>query len=166
VVLIAAAGIAALGLRVRAALRGVAVLTGLTSVVTAVVLVATNVEPTAGGWASGLASETIPILVGLAMCAAAIAGRTAADFGFAFTGLGVAIFSGVVNAPVFSHAVGPVPADGFWTRLAVTVLVAGGVGLAIAGAGGMVRGAGQPAPAPEEAPAPLSGHGVSQQDVV
>jgi len=46
------------------------------------------------------------------------------------------------------------------------VLVAGGVGLAIAGAGGMVRGASQPAPAPEEAPAPLSGHGVSQQDVV
>lgn len=145
VVLIAAAAIAWLGLRSRRVLTGVALLTGLTSVVTAVALVATNVTPTAGSWAAGLGSETIPILTGLAMCAAAFARRTAADFGFAFTGIAVAIFSGVVNAPVFSHAVGPVPVDGFWSRLAVAVLVAGGIGLAVAGAVRMFRGATEPA---------------------
>ena len=155
--LIAAAAIVFLGIRTRLhlVLAGVALVTGLTAVVAAVLLVAANVTPTVGGWAAALASEVIPILTGLAMCAAgaaAIARRPAADFGFAFTGITVAVFSGFANTALFSHAVPPVPADGVWARLAELIVLAGGVGLAVVGVVRMFRR--QPAtPAPQPPPA-------------
>jgi hypothetical protein len=158
VVLIATAAIAALGTRnppegsrtataLRLGLAAVALVTGLTAIGAAIALVATNVAPTAGGWATGLASEAMPILTGLAMCAAAgavLARRAPADFGLAFGGIAVAVFSGFVNTAVFSHAVAPVPADGVLARLAETIVLAGGIGLAVAGAVRMFRRPGQP----------------------
>lgn len=142
--LIAAAAIVLLGTRgrLRPVLAGVALVTGLTAVVAAIVLVAANVTPTVGGWATALASEAIPILTGLAMGAAGvavIARRAAADFGLAFAGITVAVFSGFVNTALFSHAVPPVPADGLWARLAEMIVLAGGAGLAVVGVVRMFR---------------------------
>ena len=164
-VLLLAAAIAALGLvasapgtrlerAVRFGLAGGAVVVGLATVGYPLLVVADNAEPGAGSIALAVASQAVPVLLGLAMTAAGwlvLARREVGDFGLAITGGCAALFLGAANAALFSHAVAPITADGRWARLAVATILGGGVGLAAAGVLRMRRSArtthGQPAPA-------------------
>jgi hypothetical protein len=97
-----------------------------------------------------LVRQTWPLVCALAAIAAgcyALARRPAADLALAIAGTCLALFSGVVNAVVFGHAVAPVPWPGVLARVLVLLAVAGGLGIA-AGAVLRLRSAGMPRPAP------------------
>jgi hypothetical protein len=163
-VVLVAAAIAGLGpiaagtstraaLAVRAGLAAGAFVVGLTTAGYPLLVAVDNAEPGAGSVALALLSQALPLLVGLALMAAGsfvLAGREVGDFGLATAGVCAALLVGATNAAVFSHAVTPVTADGWSARLAVAVVLGGGIGLA----GGSVlrirrsrRTAHQPAPA-------------------
>jgi hypothetical protein len=146
-VLLVAAAIAALGLIaagagtraelvVRAGLAGGAFIVGLATVGYPVLIVAGNAEPGAGSVALAVLSQMVPLLVGAAAMGAgllALARRKVGDFGLVLAGVWAALYVGVTNAAVFTHAVAPITADGWWARLAVAAVLAGGLGMAGAG---------------------------------
>jgi hypothetical protein len=164
VLLLVAAAIGALGLvasaagsraarGVRAGLAGSAFAVGLATAGYPLLVVADNAEPGAGSVAVALVSQAVPLLVGLALMAAGgfvLARREVGDFGLAAAGVCAALFVGAANAALFSHPVAPITLDGGWARLAVAVILGGGIGLAGAGVLRIrrwTRTATQPAPA-------------------
>jgi hypothetical protein len=163
-VLLLATAVAALGLvasgtdsrpgRVaRAGLAGSAVTVGLAGVAYPLLVVADNAEPRAGSIALAVASQALPLLIGLALMAAGglvLARREIGDFALAIGGVSAALIIGAGNVALFSHAVAPITADGWWARVAVAAVLAGGIGLAGAAVLRMRRPrtrADQPAPA-------------------
>lgn len=148
--LLVAAAIAALGLRsatvTRAALAGCALVTGSAAIAFAMVVIAFNAEPTSGGWGTALLSEGLPLLTGLVLIAAGVAvlaNRPAADFALTLAGITVALFTGLNNAALFTHAVAPLPIDGGWARLIEVATLGGGLGLAVCAALRIRRAAGE-----------------------
>jgi hypothetical protein len=146
--LLVAATLAALGLivstvpdsrarTVRAVLAGTAVIVSLAMAGYPLLVAADNAQPSASSLAGAIASQAVPILLGLALTAAGIlvlARRDLGDFGLTFAGICAVLFIGAPNVALFSHPVAPITADGQWARLAIATVLSGGTGLATAGA--------------------------------
>ncbi len=130
---------------------GIAV--GLATAGYPLLIVAGNAEPRVGSIAVAVASQALPLLVAAALIAAGgfvLARREVGDFGLATAGVCAALVVGAGNVALFSHAVAPITADGWWARLAVAITLGGGIGLAGAGVLRMrrsMRPVDQPAPA-------------------
>jgi hypothetical protein len=89
----------------------------------------------AGVARSLVTQQTWPLACAVAAVAAgtyAALRRPAADLALAITGVSLALFSGVVNAPVFAHGVVPQPWPAGLARVLVLLAVAGGTGVAAA----------------------------------
>jgi hypothetical protein len=144
-VALGAAGLAALGALVTpsrpATVATVALAVAATVVGITAVAVAVARELDAGADGLGavlrglLLGQVWPVLTGLAAVSAgvlALARGPAADFALALAGACVGLFAGVTNAAVFARSVLPLPWPPTVARLAVTVVIAGGAGLALA----------------------------------
>lgn len=161
-VLLLAAAIGALGLiasatgtwaaAVRVGLAGFASAVAVATMGYPLLVVIDNAELRAGSIALAVLSQVLPLAVGLALMAAGgllVARREVGDFGLATAAVCAALLVGAANAPVFSHSVAPITADGWWARLAVAITLGGGAGLAGAGVLRMrrsTRPADQPTP--------------------
>jgi hypothetical protein len=146
-ILAAATAIAALGLlpvdrnrRVAGAALGTLVAAGLvtggSAIGYALTMAGHSATPGIRGFATEAVGQVLALLTGAGVLGAviwALSRRASADFFLVLSGLCAALMAGIDNAPVFHHAVTPVPGDGRWARLAVAAVIAGGVGLMIAG---------------------------------
>nr|MDT0660982.1 hypothetical protein [Micromonospora sp. DSM 115978] len=125
------------GSAVTVGLAGGAVLAGLAALTFAI---GREVDAGASGFevAGGLLTgQAVPVLAGLGALAAGaytLVRRSAGGaFGLALSGACVAIFAGVTNAAVLTHAVAPVPWPAGWARLLVGLTIAAGAGVSVAG---------------------------------
>jgi hypothetical protein len=108
---------------------------GLTAVGYACVVAAHAAGPGVSAFAGQVTGHLLTLMVGVAVLVVAgmVAWRhRAADLLAAMAGFFVAATVGAQNAPVFAHAVTPVPVDGQWARAAIAVVLIGGVGTMIA----------------------------------
>jgi hypothetical protein len=134
--LLLAAGVATLGLRSLRAPAAVSAAAGLAGLLYAV---GAGLDSGALGPAGFvrvvLAQQTWPVVCGLAALAAGVYGwlrRPAADLALGLAGACLAIFAGLGNAAVFTHAVTPSAWPAATCRLLVLATVAGGAGVAVA----------------------------------
>jgi hypothetical protein len=91
--------------------------------------------PGLAAFAGQATGHLLTLVVGVAavVVAGLVAWRhRAADLLAAMAGFFLAVTVGLQNAPVFAHAVAPLPVDGRWARAAIAVVIIGGAGSMIA----------------------------------
>jgi hypothetical protein len=136
-------GVAVVGLvggredrRARWTLAGALAVAGTAALAYVLLVAAHAAGPGAGAFAGQVGARGLTMLVALLTWAAAalvLRRRAAADVVAIVAGFLAALFVGLENAPVFAHAVAPIPVDGWWARLVVALVVSGGAGAAVAG---------------------------------
>ena len=87
--------------------------------------------PGLAAFAGQVTGHLLTLVIGVAalVVAGMVAWRhRAADLLAAMAGFFLAVAVGLQNAPVFAHAVAPVPVDGRWARAAIAVVIVGGAG--------------------------------------
>jgi hypothetical protein len=148
VVALAAAVIALTGTRLVRA--GVALLVGLTAFAYAAAVAVVNADSGAGGFFVAMVSQFWLVLAGVGALAAGVAHlrrKSGGDFLGAVAGA-AAVMAGINAAEVFTRAITLLPGANGWARLAILVILGGGIGLVGSGVLRLVRESQRPVDQP------------------